>query len=295
MLRRSILIGDFYFLHFKVMHTCDTPDANNCSILNQGLGAWALEEHAERLSRALNIDVSESPRDYNYLLAWDGEESPSGKLFIPFDAVQIASDKRLQAKLFNDRGVAIPETILVETPETVRRIITTRSDIRWCLKYPTSCGASGHRLLKPDTEIPIKDWPLPYIVQEFIPSDQPSVYRTYAANGECFGWNVRKFPEGKTAKPWVAHAQGARYEILEEAPPPKAKKEARLALEVCGLIGSFGCADLLFDTRRNLWMILEVGTDGLYNHVDRDIGNDAVAREIDRRIGSAFWAWVGKE
>jgi hypothetical protein len=34
----------------------------------------------------------------------------------------------------------------------------------------------------------------------------------------------------------------------------------------------------------------EVGTDGLYNHVDRDLGLPELEREIERRVAEAFWA-----
>ena len=51
---------------------------------------------------------------------------------------------------------------------------------------------------------------------------------------------------------------------------------------------SFGCVDLL---RRPAgeWVVLEVGTDGLFNHVDRDLGDATIGNEILRRISAAFW------
>lgn len=278
------------------MYSCDQDrqQREDCVILNEGPGAWALEEHAKRLSEVLGIEVCESPHAFNYLLAWDQAAPPTGNLFIPFDAINIASDKRLQARIFQDSAIATPETILVATPAEVKNIVATRSEMQWCLKYPTSCGASGHRLLTNETEIPTTDWPQPYIVQEFIRSVRPAVYRLYCAGGKCFGFNVRKFPEGKAAKPWVAHAQGARYEILQQSLPTAVAQQTRKALEVCGLLDSFGCVDLLFDTRRNAWLVLEIGTDGLYNHVDRDLGNESASKEIDQNIAEAFWRWVGK-
>ncbi len=139
----------------------------------------------------------------------------------------------------------------------------------WCLKFPTGCGASGHRRLVPGMALP-KGWPLPLLVQEFIRLDRPEVYRTYAAGGELFGWVVRRFPDGITPSPWVAHARGARYAVAGEA-SVTALAAARLALEATGLLGAFGCVDLL---RRpsGEWIVLEVGTDGMFNHVDRDLG-----------------------
>ena len=37
------------------------------------------------------------------------------------------------------------------------------------------------------------------------------------------------------------------------------------------------------------WVVLEVGTDGLFNHVDRDLGDQDFERELQRRIADAFW------
>ena len=267
---------------------------DDCTIVNQGAGAWAFEDHAKRLSNALNIDVSTTPRAYNYLLGLDEEQPIPTELFIPINSIRVASDKRLQAERFEKCGVSTPETLLIQQLAEVQHIVQTRSVVQWCLKYPTSCGASGHRMLTVETVRKIRTewWPTPYIVQEFIPSDEPAVYRTYCAGGELFGWNVRRFPSGAEKKPWVAHAQGARYEILADRAPKEAEEQARAALEASGLLDSFGCVDLLYDTRKNAWLVLEVGTDGPYNHVDRDLGNETAALEIDTRIATAFWSKV---
>ena len=136
-----------------------------------------------------------------------------------------------------------------------------------------------------------KGWPLPLVVQEFIRLDRPEVYRTYAAGGEVFGWVVRRFADGVTPSPWVAHARGARYEAAGEA-PGAALAAARSAFQATGLLESFGCADLL---RRpsGEWVVLEVGTDGMFNHVDRDLGLPDLERELQRRVAEAFWARLG--
>jgi hypothetical protein len=71
-------------------------------------------------------------------------------------------------------------------------------------------------------------------------------------------------------------------------PPPAALEAARRALVATDLIESFGCVDLL---RRPTgeWVVLEVGTDGLFNHVDRDLGDARLESEMLRRITAAFW------
>jgi hypothetical protein len=37
------------------------------------------------------------------------------------------------------------------------------------------------------------------------------------------------------------------------------------------------------------WLVLEVGTDGLFNHVDRDLGDPDLERELLRRVAESFW------
>lgn len=102
-----------------------------------------------------------------------------------------------------------------------------------------------------------------------------------------FGWVVRRFPEGARSSEWVAHARGARYVVLAD-PPPAALEAARRALAATDLLESFGCVDLLCRPTGE-WVVLEVGTDGLFNHVDRDLGDARLESEILRRITAAFW------
>jgi hypothetical protein len=117
--------------------------------------------------------------------------------------------------------------------------------------------------------------------------ERPEVYRIFCAAGELFGWVARRFPEGAKVSPWVAHARGARY-VRSGDPPSAVADAARRALVATGLWDSFGCVDLL---RKPIdeWLVLEVGTDGLFNHVDRDVGDPALAHELDRRVADAFW------
>ena len=37
------------------------------------------------------------------------------------------------------------------------------------------------------------------------------------------------------------------------------------------------------------WIVLEVRTDGIFNHVDRDLGILHLEREIDQRLACALW------
>lgn len=260
---------------------------DSCCILNSGGGAWAFAELAQQLSQALWIDVSETPRAFNYLLAMDDfDASQCGELFIPARSMELAADKRLLAERFAAAAVPTPETRLVASLGDGLRILEAQPSREWCLKYPTGCGAGGHRLLTPETAIP-RDWPLPLVVQEFIRLERPEVFRLYGAGGAVFGWIARRYPEGAKPSPWVAHARGARYALAGD-PPPAAQAAGRAALAAVGLIDSFGCVDLL-QRSNGAWVVLEVGTDGLYNHVDRELGCPDLEREISRRIAEAFW------
>ncbi len=259
----------------------------DCCVLNSGSGAWGFEPLAVQLSSSLGIDISEEPRRFNYLLHVEDTDRPVGcDVFIPTEAIRLASDKRLLAVVFREHDVPTPQTRLLETYDEVLRFIREHSDNEWCLKYPTSCGASGHRLITEASPEP-PNWPRPFIVQEFIRLERPEVYRTYCAAGELFGWVSRRFPEGVRLSPWVAHARGARYVRLVE-PPAGAKDAARRALVATGLWDSFGCVDLLCKPTGE-WVVLEVGTDGLFNHVDREIGDQDLERELHHRVANAFW------
>jgi len=263
----------------------------DCCVLNSGNGAWAFEPLATRLSSFLKIDISDQPRRFNYLLQIEQDvESIGFNVFIPLKSLQIAADKRLLASLFNQHNVPTPQTNLFDSFQDALSFVRENSNTEWCLKFPTSCGANGHRMLETTSSEP-SNWPRSFIVQEFIRLERPEVYRTYCAGGELFGWVARRFPEGAQMSSWVAHARGARYAILGE-PPLEALQASRSALEVTGLLHSFGCVDLL---RRPTgeWLVLEVGTDGMFNHVDRDIGDPDLEDEIYRRIASAFWKAAG--
>jgi hypothetical protein len=264
----------------------------DCCVLNSGSGAWAFEPLARQLASGLGIAVSDEPRRFNYLLQIERPEPsiPYG-VFIPFESVRLASDKRLLASAFIEHRVPTPRTRLFEDFKEVSKFLHAHSVSEWCLKYPTGCGANGHRMLAEGSQEP-PNWPRPFIVQEFIRLPQPEVFRTYCAAGELFGWVVRRFPEGAPVSPWVAHAKGAHYVSLGEA-PVEACQPACQALGAAGLWNSFGCVDLL---RRPTgeWVVLEVGTDGLYNHVDRDLGDPEFEGVLNEKVATAVWAAAGK-
>ncbi|MEZ6139409.1 MAG: hypothetical protein R3B84_02450 [Zavarzinella sp.] len=271
------------------MITSVNPD--NYCILNTGGGAWAFASLASQLSRALWVDVADDAREYNYLLLADQQNIPdNNRLFIPFSSMELAADKRALARVFLENSVPIPDTHLFESIEDAKQFANINNHLSWCLKFPTGCGASGHRMLLAETMIP-DSWPHPLIVQEFVHMQQPEVYRLYAAGGEIFGWVARRFPNGATTSPWVAHARGARYELAGIA-PQEAVAVGRSALIATGLLGFFGCVDLIFHPSGK-WVVLEVGTDGMFNHVDRNLELPALELEIQSRIAESFWGRLG--
>lgn len=259
----------------------------DCCVLNGGNAAWAFESIASQLGVLLGVDVTSRPRRFNYVLQMDGESLPADcGSFVPIKTVQLAADKRLLAEVFNREKVSTPITKLFGNFSSALEFVHAHAERQWCLKYPTSCGANGHRMLSStDTEPP--NWPQPFVLQEFIQMRQPEVYRTYGAGGETFGWVARRFPGGIKTSPWVAHARGARYVNLKHL-PEEAARVACDALKATGLLDSFGCVDLL-QRPDGSWVALEVGTDGLVNHVDRDIGDTEFERELNKRIAAAFW------
>jgi glutathione synthase/RimK-type ligase-like ATP-grasp enzyme len=263
--------------------------AERCRVVNGSPSGWAFEPLARHLSSLLEISVSETPADFNYLLYSEGADHlPGSQLFIPLEGIRLAADKRRLAVVFCQQQVPTPTTHLFDTFAGATQFMLGHSASRWCLKYPTSCGANGHRLLTAGMPEP-PNWPRPFVVQEFIELERPEVYRTYCAGGEIFGWIARRFPEGGKVSLWVAHAQGARYVKVADSPPREALEAARRALAASQLLSSFGCVDMLRRLNGE-WLVLETGTDGLFNHVDRDFGDASLAIELDERLAKAFWA-----
>jgi hypothetical protein len=256
-------------------------------IVNGGAGNWAFAPLARQLAEALGIEICERPRRFNYFLSCENREDwDQSASFIPQHSVQIAADKREIAKAFKRAHVPRPETHLLNHYSEIQDLLRREPRREWCLKFPTGCGASGHRLIT-ETDSEPSRWPRPFVVQEFVRMDEPTVYRAYCAGGELFGWMVRCFPQGQPASPWVAHAKGARYHSAGFA-PREAIAAAAKAIDACGLTESFGCADLI-QRANGEWLALEVGTDGFFNHVDRDLGDPGFEEELLHRIAKAFW------
>ena len=252
-------------------------------VLNAGAGAWAFEELAASLARAFGVPVGQTPVQFNYVLAWDEIAPPSGRSFVPLHSIAIATDKRQLARVFKQSQVPIPQTHLFEDTQSMRAFLNDNGASKWVLKWPTGCGGAGHRLIRCGDEIP-DPWPRPFVVQRFIEMERPEVFRLYAVAGELFGWNARRLAPGANEL-FVAHARGAFYAEAGMA-PAAAVAVARRALQATGLLASFGCADLLRDPNGD-WLALEVNTDGLWMHVDRD-APAPIAAAIEAKLATAF-------
>jgi hypothetical protein len=263
----------------------------NPVIVNNSDGGWIFENLAHILSGSLWAEISENVGDLNYLLCVDPKIMKNNiNSFIPLSSIEIASDKRKLEYSFKSYCVKRPITFVLQTLQEVKLILGSNKNNRWILKYPTGCGGIHHRLIQHASEIPEK-WSRPFLLQEFIESIQPEVYRFYCVDRDLFGFNVRRFPSSEISTPWVSHANGAKYNY-GEAPNTEAIDVAKLALVATGLYESFGVVDLVKDIRGS-WYALEVGTDGIYSYVDRDIENDDLLDEINERLAIAFWKNLG--
>lgn len=260
-------------------------------ILNQSDGKWAFEELAQMLSRVLWVDITEEIGDLNYVLGIDNKINTRNlNTFIPIDSIDLASDKREAEKIFEKFKVRRPITFVAQGKDRVQAIIKEYDRCSWVLKYPTGCGGIHHRLIEDLSQIP-KGWEAPYLLQEFIKSDRPEVYRLYCIDSELFGFNIRRFEDITNKTPWVSHANGAKY-VYGEKPDRKVMEIAKSALLATNLHQSFGVVDLIKDCTGD-WYVLEVGTDGIYNYVDRDIENDSLLYEMNERLAKAFWKRIG--
>ncbi len=263
-----------------------SSDSPRAAILHRGPHRPAFGKLPERLARLTGWPIREEDAglDLAYVLAWDGEP-PRCRTFVPWDAIQLAHDKRAQARAFQSAGVPTPETHLLPDAAAVRELAARRGDRRWVLKWPLGCGGVGHRLLTPETPI-TRVWPAPHLVQELVELERPEVYRLFCAGGETFGWCARRFPPGRETSPWVSAARGAVFQ-LAGPPPPGAERAGAAALRAAGLLHSFGCADLL-PTPDGRWLVLEVNTDGVHEWILRETGIPELTEALDTRLLSAL-------
>ncbi len=261
------------------------------AILNKSEGKWAFTGLADILCKSLWVDVSEEAKQLNYVLCIGSDDiNTCTNSFIPLDSIKIASDKRKIEKRFLSHNVKRPRTFILESLIDVKLLLDKHSEYCWILKYPIGCGGMHHRIIKDVDQIP-EAWERPFLIQEFIECSLPEVYRVYCIDEDLFGFNVRRFDSANNTSPWVSHANGARYVYGENASKDMIEV-AKKSLIATGLYSSFGVVDLIKDINDN-WYSLEVGTDGIYNYVDRDLDNKDLFDEINERLAIAFWKRVG--
>ena len=95
--------------------------------------------------------------------------------------------------------------------------------------------------------------------------------------------DLRGFPEGSFI-PRRALEIAADKRLVE-----KACAVGAVPRPTTRLVERFGCVDLLRNTD-GAWLALEVGTDGVFNHVDRDVPDEAFLTRLHARLRDAFLA-----
>jgi glutathione synthase/RimK-type ligase-like ATP-grasp enzyme len=257
------------------------------AILHTGPWKRVFGQFPEYLSQLTGLPVTEADDrlDFAYLASWDPVRPPSCPTYIPYESILLVHDKRRQARAFLEGGVVVPETHLLDSVERLAAFHEQRRDKEWVLKWPVGCSGMGHQMLDSNVQI-TPFWQPPFLVQEFIRLERPEVYRLYAADGETFGWVVRRSPPGGTGSPWVSYSHGAEVELFE-APPEGVIPEVLRALRATGLQESFGAVDLI-QSPQGQWLVLEVNTDGIFNYVARDVPVPELKGLLDYHVHQSF-------
>jgi hypothetical protein len=251
-------------------------------------------EFPERMARLLDVPVVDDDRDVDlgYVLAWDEDQPPRCRTFVPFAMIVAAHDKREQVRRLIAHGVSVPESHLFDDFAELQSFVRTHSERRWLLKFPTATSGVGHQIVTEATRLtPL--WSPPFLLQELVELAEPCVHRLYCVAGEIFGFNVRRFPEGVPRQPIVALGTGASCERAF-SPPPAAVEETRRALEAFDLLESFGCVDFLLLPDGGV-RVLEINTDGLYQYVLRPPMLPEIESELDDRFLRAFLSALAEE
>jgi hypothetical protein len=250
------------------------------AILHTGPWRDVFGEFPSRLSACTGLPITETPDGLAlvYVLGWFEHRPLPCESFIPLDAIYLAHDKRRQAALFRDHGVAAPESHLVATAKEALDFPRRRPDKKWILKWPVGCGGAGHQVLDAKVEVtPL--WRPPFLVQELIPMVRPRVYRLFVAGGETFNWCVRESNERTAHSPFVSATGGATVR-LEDPVPAAARAEAARALRAAGLWDSFGGVDMV-QSDAGEWLVLELNTDGVYHFLQRAVDVPGFGEALD--------------
>jgi glutathione synthase/RimK-type ligase-like ATP-grasp enzyme len=250
------------------------------AILHAGPWKDVFGDFPSRLSACTGLPITETPDGLAlvYVLGWFEHRPLPCESFIPLDAIYLAHDKRKQAALFREHGIASPESHLVATEEEALAFPRQRPDKEWILKWPIGCGGAGHQILDANTVMtPL--WRPPFLVQELIRMARPRVYRLFVAGGETFSWCVRESNERTAHTPFVSAAGGATVR-LEAAVPEAARTEAVRAFMAAGLWDSLGGVDMI-QSEAGQWLVLEMNTDGIYHFLQRVVEVPGFGEALD--------------
>ncbi len=265
------------------MNTTAVPAA----ILHTGPWKDVFGDFPSRLSAATGLPVTETPDGLAlvYVLGWFEHRPLPCESFIPLDAIYLTHDKRKQAALFRDHGIATPESHLVATEEEALAFPRQRPDKEWILKWPVGCGGDGHQVLDAKTVVtPL--WHPPFLVQELIRMSRPRVYRLFVAGGETFNWCVRESNERTAHSPIVSARGGATVRLVDPV-PEAARGEAVRAFDAAGLWDSFGGVDMV-QSDEGEWFVLELNTDGIYHFLQRVAEAPGFGEALDRYTDRAI-------
>ncbi|MEU6709619.1 hypothetical protein [Streptomyces wuyuanensis] len=266
----------------------------HAAILNQEPESVLFGNLPEQMSALTGwpVTTQDSNLDIAYLMGWAKRTPPRCRSFVPYQALLTALDKRSQARAFALARVPVPETVLLHSEDELRHLLRAAPERRWALKWPLGCGGLGHRLVTTATDFgPLTAlWPRPLVVQEYIATSEPVVYRVHAAGGDLFSWTSRRYPSFMPALPWVSVALGAEQRQID-CPSESAQAAAAAALRATSLLDSFGCVDLL-QASDGKWLVLEVNTDGIASFVLRDPRLPDLSDEINLRLRDALTHWA---
>jgi glutathione synthase/RimK-type ligase-like ATP-grasp enzyme len=252
------------------------------NILLRPEDAWAFGPLAEKLSRHIGCPISADENCFSYVLSKPAH--PTIASYNALAGLEIAADKRLIERAFARNGIPRPQTWLLNIEAEVTALVIGEPAGSYLLKYPTACGSVNHYLLHGSFTAK-KNWPTPYLVQEYIRQKINRVYRVYCVGGESVGSNVRRFTSDSKSV-LVAHALGARY-FFDDPVDADGVRIAESAVRAVALENGFCVVDMLKDDQ-DRWYVLEVGSDGIHNIVDRDYGNDGFDEVLQARIGEHF-------
>lgn len=246
---------------------------------------------------------------------------PRAEIVNPPGAHNLCWDKIATAQRLNERGVAMPETLITMDPDEARDFVRRHGQA--ILKEPRACGGQGHVVLFADDrgtiagEVPGRRYvvelavsgvgrtlrhgvltcPPPFYLQRLVTGlgrggvlTAAQILRAYVVDGQIAFWAERR--RDKIRRPAdfiISAALGARYHFLRTVSDAAATM-ARRAAEALGM--RIGVVDLIRAGDEGPF-VLEADTDGEHMLIDRSFKRLPEFRDLfdlDRLIAEALLA-----